>query len=232
MKTLIVLSGGQDSVTCLYWAKQKFGVEGLHAITFDYGQRHHVELQCARNVCEMNGVPQKIVNMDFVASLSQNALTDSSATLTADGGYKNLPSSFVPGRNALFLTLASAYAAPQGCTNIVMGVCQTDYSGYPDCRLEFVKSMEESLSLALDVRLHFHTPLMFLTKAQTFQLSEDLGCLDVVIEESNTCYRGHRQDRFEWGYGCGDCPACELRKKGFEEYQEERARVALKGTHG
>lgn len=220
MKTLVVFSGGQDSVTCLYWAIKKFGKEGLEAITFDYGQRHRVELECAARICQALGIAQKIVNLESLSTLSKNALTSHDVKLDTMGGFQNLPSSFVPGRNALFLTMAAAFAAPQGCKDIVIGVCQTDYSGYPDCRLEFIDSMQKSLSLAMDFEFKIHTPLMFLNKAETFVLARELGCLDVVLEESNTCYLGDREHRHDWGYGCGHCPACELRKNGYQRYLE------------
>jgi len=215
-KALVIFSGGQDSTTCLYWARREF--DEVEAITFDYGQRHEVELGCAREICARLGVAQTIIDLSFFGSLNQNALTDASLALKTDGGFQNLPTSFVPGRNALFFTVAASYAVPRGFLNLVTGVCQTDYSGYPDCRAEFVRSMEQSLGLALDVKLDIHTPLMLLTKAETFELAKNLDALETVLEMSNTCYEGDRTHRHAWGYGCGVCPACELRAQGWEAF--------------
>ena len=215
---LVIFSGGQDSAICLYWAKKNFS--NVQALTFDYGQRHHVEIECAVKICRDLKVPQKIVSLDMLAQLNSNALTDSNVEVKHDGGFHELPSTFVPGRNALFLTLAASFAVPRGMQNLVMGVCQTDYSGYPDCRQDFISSMEKSLGLALDTSLKVHTPLMHLTKAETFALAVELSCLEIVISDTNTCYKGERKVLHAWGYGCAECPACLLRKKGFEEYQK------------
>ena len=215
-KALVIFSGGQDSTTCLFWALKKF--KHVEAITFDYGQRHRIELECARKLCERFGVEQKVVAMDFLSSLAPSALTQSSGELKVDGGFNNLPSTFVPGRNILFLTLAAAFAAPRDIRDLVVGVCETDFSGYPDCREDFVASMENSLSQGLGVALQIHRPLMRLSKAETFQLASDLGHLNDVVEGSHTCYEGQRNTLHSWGYGCGMCPACVLRKKGFEEF--------------
>ncbi len=213
---LIIFSGGQDSATSLYWAKDRF--ERVEALTFEYGQVHSIEIESAVKICRDLSVPQKIISLDMLSQLNANALTDKSIEAKNDGGFGGLPSTFVPGRNALFLTLATAYAVPRGMLNLVMGVCQTDYSGYPDCREEFILSMEKSLGLALGVKIKIHTPLMHLTKAQTFSLAEELGCLDVVIRDTHTCYKGDRGILHRWGFGCGECPACELRKRGYEEF--------------
>ncbi len=215
---LVVFSGGQDSTTCLYWALNKFDV--VETITFNYGQKHTVELECAKRICELNAVPQRIVDISSFGSLNANALTDASIPVSNTGGFQNLPSTFVPGRNAVFFTYAAAFAATRGIRDIVSGVCQTDYSGYPDCRDDFVAAQEKALSLAMDTSFTFHRPLMFLTKAETFQLAHRLNALDAVIEHSHTCYEGNRVDFHAWGYGCGSCPACELRKKGYEEFRK------------
>jgi 7-cyano-7-deazaguanine synthase len=220
-KALVILSGGQDSTTCLYWAQQRF--DSVEAITFDYGQRHAVELECARRLCELTRTPQKIVKMDFVSQLSANALTDSKVAVAKSGGFQDLPSTFVPGRNILFLTLAASYAAPRGIQDLVMGVCQTDYSGYPDCREDFVASMEASLQKGLGAKIVVHRPLMHLSKAETFRMASELGRLKEVVELSHTCYEGRREVLHAWGYGCGECPACELRRRGFEEYAKENS---------
>lgn len=216
---LVVFSGGQDSTTCLYWAKNKFN--DVQALTFDYGQRHRVELDCAKNICENLSVEQKVLSTNALKELSSNALTNYDVDVQVSGGLNNLPSTFVPGRNALFLTLAAAYALPLKITDIVIGACETDFSGYPDCRNEFIRSMEKSLSLAMDTSINIHTPLMFLDKRQCFSLAQSLGCLEDVIENTHTCYHGDRSNRHDWGYGCGDCPACSLRQKGFEAFTKE-----------
>jgi 7-cyano-7-deazaguanine synthase len=219
-RALVVFSGGQDSTTCLYWALKNF--QEVSAITFDYGQRHSIELECSKKICIDLGIPQKIIEMKFLAQLNSNALTESKIEPEAIGGMNNLPNTFVPGRNILFLTLAASYAIPRGIQHVVMGVCETDYSGYPDCREAFMQKIEEALSLGLDTELKIHRPLMNLSKAQIFALAEQVGGLDVVIEKSHTCYRGERTVKNAWGYGCGACPACELRKAGYEKFSTER----------
>jgi 7-cyano-7-deazaguanine synthase len=216
-KALVLFSGGQDSVACLYWAKKNFG--SVETITFDYGQRHSIEIEGATRIAQRAEVPQKILRLSELTQLGGNALTDASAALENEGGALNLPTSFVPGRNILFLTLAAAWALQRDARDLVTGVCETDYSGYPDCRGEFIESMEQSLSLGIGTPLKIHTPLMHLNKAQTFALAAELGCLEVVLEDSNTCYNGDRIHRHAWGYGCGECPACRLRRNGFEEWK-------------
>jgi 7-cyano-7-deazaguanine synthase len=162
-------------------------------------------------------VPYREIDLGFVQTLSANALTaDTEISMT--GGYKDLPSTFVVGRNALFLTVAVSYGLPKGINDFVFGACQVDYSGYPDCREEFIRAQEKTLSLATKSEVRVHTPLMNLSKAATFAMAKELGGLELVINESHTCYNGVRDQKFEWGYGCGTCPACLLRKKGFEEY--------------
>jgi 7-cyano-7-deazaguanine synthase len=215
-----VFSGGQDSTTLLYWARKNY--TQVDAITFDYGQRHRVELECSKNICAKLGIPQQMVQMDFLADFTPNALTHSHIEIRTQGLLRDLPSTFVPGRNALFLTLAAAAAVAKGFKEIVMGVCQTDYSGYPDCRQDFVQSMQQSLSLAMGQDILIQTPLMFLTKAETFQMAADLGVLESVVEDSHTCYMGNRDNRHPWGYGCGTCPACDLRQKGFQDFVSKR----------
>ncbi len=219
-RALVIFSGGQDSTTCLYWAAKNF--ESVEAITFVYGQRHEVELRCAEKICQAENIPWSLVDLSFVSSLNSNALVNQSEEIVERGPYQNLPSTFVPGRNVFFLSVAAAYAAPRGIRDLVLGVCQTDYSGYPDCRKEFIDSMEQSLSLALDHEMNLHTPLMDLTKAETFEKADQLGALNQVLEGSHTCYRGERTRLNEWGYGCGECPACVLRKKGFQEWKQSR----------
>lgn len=220
--SLVILSGGQDSATCLFWAKKNLGHD-VHTLTFDYGQRHRIELECAEALSREHAKSHRLLPVTSLKDLANNALTDGDIEVKHDGGFQGLPSTFVPGRNALFLNLAAAYAAPRGIKDLVIGTCQTDYSGYPDCRQEFIDSMEKSLSLAMDFEFKVHTPLMYLTKAETFALADQLGGLKAVVEQTHTCYEGNRDELHEWGYGCGNCPACELRKKGYEEWQKQKA---------
>ncbi len=216
---LVIFSGGQDSTTCLFWALKKFA--RVETITFDYGQRHRIELECAQRICERLGVKQKTVSMGFLAQLNRNSLTDASLQIDQHGSFQNLPNTFVPGRNILFLTLAAAYGVPVGLSHLVIGVCETDFSGYPDCRESFISSMQSSLQLGLETpELMIHRPLMNLSKAETFALAAECGGLEEVIELSHTCYEGNRKDRHVWGYGCGVCPACQLRAKGYQEYEK------------
>lgn len=218
-KALVVLSGGQDSVTSLAWALNCF--DEVEAITFVYGQRHDVELTCAKSVCREMGIPQKIVDMSFLADISTSALTNKTDDIGDNHELRDdLPASFVPNRNALFLTAAHAWAQTIRADALVTGVCQTDYSGYPDCREEFIGLLNGALDNGAAAAVQIWTPLMHLDKAQTWELAFDLGVLETVVEMSHTCYEGRRDVRHAWGYGCGECPACELRRKGWEEYQE------------
>lgn len=210
---VVLFSGGQDSTTCLYWALREF--EQVHALSFDYGQRHGVETLQAKQIAHNAGVTLKQLSLSSLAQLGGNALTDDIAvenTLTDDG----LPNTFVPGRNLFFLTLAAAYAYQTGVGNLVGGMCETDYSGYPDCRQDFVDSAAKTINLAMETQFLIHTPLMYLDKAQTWLLARDLGCLEVVVHDSHTCYNNDREHLHDWGYGCGTCPACLLRKQGYE----------------
>lgn len=215
-RALVILSGGQDSATCLYWALKKF--DEIETITFDYGQRHRIELECAAELSKRLNLKNTLIPIDSLKALGSNSLVDSSQKISETGGFQNLPSTFVPGRNALFLTLAAAYAAPRFISHLVIGACETDFSGYPDCRDVFMTSMEESLKLAMDFEFKIHRPLMKLNKAETFKMADDLGALSTVIELTHTCYEGVRRDLHSWGYGCGECPACKLRKRGYEEF--------------
>lgn len=217
-KALVVLSGGQDSVTCLAWALHHFAE--VEAITFAYGQRHSVELQCARAVCREMGVSHKVVDMTFFGEMSVSALTGSGAVSAAHELRSDLPASFVPNRNAMFTTAAHAWAQTIRAQHLVLGVCQTDYSGYPDCREVFVDAIGSALNLGAAVTVQVHAPLMHLDKAETFVLADELGALETVVEMSHTCYEGERDVRHAWGYGCGVCPACELRRNGWEQFKE------------
>lgn len=224
-KCLVVLSGGQDSVTCLGYALKMF--TSVAAISFAYDQRHAVELESAAALCKKYKVPHKLVDMGrLVADLVTSALTDDRADDESVKGVHpandRLPASFVPGRNALFLTLAHAHAQEIGAQAIMAGMCQTDFSGYPDCRDAFIRALDHALNIGYETKIQILTPLMHLTKAQTFGLAEEVGFLEEVLENSHTCYNGDHETRHEWGYGCGTCPACELRKKGWEEYKKLR----------
>jgi 7-cyano-7-deazaguanine synthase len=204
---VVLLSGGQDSTTCLYWAKGRF--ERLYALTFDYGQRHRIELEAARAIAQMAGVAaHRVLKISELAELSGSALlTDTPIQET--GGRGNLPNTFVPGRNLLFLVLAAAWAYQLECHDLVGGMCQTDYSGYPDCRRATIDALERAIELGMEWSVRIHTPLMFLTKAESVRLAQEVGALD-ALAYSHTCYEG----RFP---PCGVCPACRLRAKGFEE---------------
>ncbi len=207
-KAVVVLSGGQDSTTCLYWALDRFGDGGIEALTFDYGQRHRIELECAEKVAEYAGVAHTTLPIDTFAALGGNALTDTGMQVE-EAGDNGLPNTFVPGRNLVFLTFAAAFAWQRGIDDLVTGVAQTDYSGYPDCRRETIDEMEETLKLGMERVFTIHTPLMNLSKKQTVELARDLGALDAMAL-THTCYNGERPP-------CGECPACRLRAKGFLE---------------
>lgn len=222
-KALVVLSGGQDSTTCLGLALDKY--QEVHAISFRYNQRHAVELHCARDICDKYKVPIKIIELDFFGKMITSALTGCGSVSEKHIYKKDLPASFVPNRNALFLTLAHAYAQELSIGNVYMGMCQTDYSGYPDCRESFINDFNDSLNLGYQTVILFHTPLMNLTKAETFALAESIGFLHEIIYETHTCYNGDRNNVHAWGYGCGKCPACELRAKGWNEFKASKKAV-------
>jgi len=214
-RALVVFSGGQDSTTCLGWAKNRF--DEVETITFDYGQKHRVEIEQARKIAQALHVKNTLLSLDAFSQLNDSALIDGSQDIGAQHSvHTNLPASFVPNRNAIFFTLAHAFAQKQGIEHIIIGVNQTDYSGYPDCREPFVKALELALNLGSEANIAFHYPLMHLTKAETFALSKVEGVLDLVIDESHTCYNGVHTHKHAWGYGCGECPACVLRKQGWE----------------
>ncbi len=221
LTALVVLSGGQDSVTCLGFALASY--DRVQAISFAYNQKHVIELECAKTVCAKYKVPHRIVQLGtMLSSLVTSALTGVGEVGLPHAYKPGLPSSFVPGRNALFLTLAHAYAQEIKADIVITGVCETDFSGYPDCRANFIGQLNLALNLGYEADIHFITPLMHLTKAQTFGLAEEVGFLWDVLENSHTCYNGDHEHRHEWGFGCGTCPACELRKKGFAEFQKEK----------
>lgn len=201
-KGLVLLSGGQDSTTCLAWALENF--DEIEAICFDYGQRHSIELECATKIAQETKTPLTTIKIDLFPK--ENALTNSEITIEHT---EKLPSTFVPGRNLVFLNAAAIHAYSRGITDIITGVCQTDYSGYPDCRDEFIKSAEKTLSLAMDRPFKIHTPLMWLTKGETVKMMQELNSLQ-LYEFTHTCYNGTRP-------ACGTCLSCELRLKGFTE---------------
>ena len=223
---LVLFSGGQDSTTCLAHALNRF--ERVETIGFDYGQRHHVEMQARLTVLdELRGqfpawAPRMgqdhVLDLAVLGQVSETSLTRDMAFRMESTG---LPNTFVPGRNLLFLTLAAALAYRRDLQVIVTGVCETDFSGYPDCRDDTMKAMQLALSLGMDKRFLIDTPLMWIDKADTWQLARNLGgdrLVDLIIEHTHTCYQGDRTHRHAWGYGCGTCPACELRARGFERY--------------
>lgn len=215
-KAVVIFSGGQDSTTCLYWALKQY--DYVEAITFDYGQKHKIELEQAARICAKEGVRQTVIDISFLDTIVDSALTSNGDVNKLN--EKDLPSSFVPNRNQLFITLAHAYAQKIGAVHLVGGMCETDYSGYPDCRQDFIIAMQRVSNLGSHSYIGIDTPLMKLNKAQTFQLAENLGALEEVLELSHTCYNGDREHRHEWGYGCGECPACELRAKGYEAFAD------------
>jgi 7-cyano-7-deazaguanine synthase len=224
---LVLLSGGQDSATCLAWALERFS--RVETIGFDYRQRHAIELEQRRPLLDgFSGLnptwasrlgEDHMLDLGVLGEISRTALTqETEIKLQADG----LPNTFVPGRNLIFLTFAAAVAYRRNLRHLVGGMCETDFSGYPDCRDDTIKAMQVALNLGLDRRLVLHTPLMWIDKAQTWSLAQDLGgdrLVDLIVEESHTCYRGDRVTRHQWGFGCGICPACELRGQGYERFK-------------
>ncbi|MBC2175565.1 7-cyano-7-deazaguanine synthase QueC [Listeria booriae] len=218
-KALVIFSGGQDSTTCLFQAIQDYGKENVEVITFFYGQRHAIELSKAKWIVRDLNVKQTVIDTSVIKQTTNNALMDDSMEIS-QGESEEYPNTFVDGRNALFLLLAGTYAKGQGITDIIIGVCETDFSGYPDCRDVFVKSMNVTLNLAMDFPFVVKTPLMYLTKAETWALADELGRLDYVREYTHTCYMGVDG-------GCGECPSCELREKGLTEYLAQKAGTAL-----
>ncbi len=227
---IVLFSGGQDSTTCLAWALHRFA--HVETVGFDYGQRHAVELAARQRVLgEIKGIDSDwparlgddhVVDLRVIGQISETALTHDVAIAVADNG---LPTTFVPGRNILFLTIAAALAYRRGVKRLVGGFCETDFSGYPDCRDDTVKAVQLALNLGMDQRFVIDTPLMWLDKAETWTLAEELGgqaLVELIIEHTHTCYYGERTVRHDWGYGCGLCPACELRKAGYERYRTQK----------
>ena len=214
-KVLVVFSGGQDSTTCLFWAKREF--KEVYAVSYRYGQKHEIEVALAQKIAEKAGVPFEVMDIPLVGQLGHNSLTDSSMVMDQEVPEKGLPNTFVPGRNMFFLSIAAVYARERGIRHLVTGVSQTDYSGYPDCRDAFIKSLNVTLNLAMDYQFVLHTPLMWIDKAQTWELADQLGVLDLVRNETLTCYNGIQGD------GCGHCPSCKLRNQGLQKYLAQKA---------
>lgn len=227
-KALVLFSGGQDSTTCLAWALERF--DTVETIGFDYGQRHSIELECRLTV--LNELRQKfpiwssklgidhVLDLKLLGQISDTALTESKAIEVQKNG---LPNTFVPGRNLMFFTFAAAIAFRRGLEVLVGGMCETDYSGYPDCRDNTLKSMQVTLSLGLDSPMVIETPLMWINKAATWNMSKQIGgekLVQLIREHTHTCYLGNRTLKHSWGFGCGTCPACELRASGYRQFSE------------
>jgi 7-cyano-7-deazaguanine synthase len=226
---LVLFSGGQDSSVCLAWALDRYG--RVETVGFDYGQRHSVELEARQRVREevarrfpawaVRLGEDRVLDIHAFGAIGETAMTTERAIETTERG---LPSTFVPGRNLVFLTYAAALADRRGLTHLVGGMCETDFSGYPDCRRGSLDALEHALNLGMDRSFSIQTPLMHLTKAQTWELAHQLGgddLVELIVEESHTCYLGERGLRHAWGYGCGSCPACELRARGWAEWRGE-----------
>ena len=215
---LVVFSGGQDSTTCLFWAKKRF--KKVYALSFIYGQKHVKEVELARSIAEKAEVEFDVMDVSFIGHLGRNSLTDTSIHMDEEKPADSFPNTFVPGRNLFFLSIAAVYAREHGVNHIVIGVSQTDFSGYPDCRDSFIKSLNVTLNLAMDEQFVLHTPLMWIDKAQTWALADRLGVLDLIRHETLTCYNGIPGD------GCGHCPSCKLRREGLEKYLADKQRIA------
>lgn len=209
-KAVVIFSGGQDSTTCLLWALKRY--KEVEAVSFDYGQRHKKELECAKEITDKLNVKWHVLDMSLLNQLAPNSLTRSDIDVDETAPTDAPPNSVVDGRNMLFITFAAVYAKQKGITDLITGVSQSDFSGYPDCRDVFIKSLNATLNLAMDYTFCIETPLMWIDKAQTWKLADDLGGLDLVKNMTLTCYNGIKGD------GCGNCPSCKLRRAGYEEF--------------
>jgi 7-cyano-7-deazaguanine synthase len=231
---LVLFSGGQDSTVCLAWALDRYA--RVETVGFDYGQRHGVELQCRRRVREelTRGFPEwaarlgpdHMIDMSSFGAIGDTALTSGAEIEMLASG---LPSTFVPGRNLVFFVYSAALGYRRGLTTLVGGMCETDFSGYPDCRDATLQALEQAIKLGTEIPFAIETPLMWLTKADTWMLADRLGgdvLVDLIVEETHSCYRGERGVRHDWGYGCGACPACELRARGLAAWQASRPAAA------
>ena len=211
---LVVYSGGQDSTTCLFWAKAHFDV--VSAIAFDYGQRHIVELDAAKHIASEANIPFSIFRINLLNEVSHNSLTDKAIEVEINQPDHRPPNTLVEGRNMLFLTYAAVFAKAKGISDIITGVGQADYSGYPDCRNEFILSLNQTLNLSMDYQYHIHTPLMWLDKSQIWEMADSLGVFEIVRDQTITCYHGIS------GEGCGVCPSCKLRNRGLLKYLKSK----------
>lgn len=211
---LVLFSGGQDSTTCLFWAINHFA--SVRTLCFTYGQRHSQEVEIAQNIAKQANIPFQILDASIISQLSTNSLTDSSVMMDQEKPQDSYPNTFVPGRNLLFLTFAAVIARSHGIRHIVTGVSEADYSGYPDCRDTFIMSANTSINLAMDEHFQIHTPLMWRDKTAVWQLADELGVFDLIRNETLTCYNGIKSD------GCGECPACKLRKQGLQNYLKSK----------
>ena len=210
-EAVVIFSGGQDSTTCLLWALKKY--KKVYAVSFDYNQRHRKELDCAKDICTELGVEHQILDMELLNQLAPNSLTRSDIAVDEEAGADGTPpNSFVDGRNMVFILFAAIFAKQKGISDIITGVSQSDFSGYPDCRDVFIKSMNVTLNLAMDYEFDIITPLMWIDKEATWRLADELGGFDLVRNKTLTCYNGVMGD------GCGNCPACKLRRRGLEAY--------------
>jgi len=208
---LVLFSGGQDSTTCLYWALNRF--KEVRTLCFTYGQRHSIEVEVARQLAAEAKVPFQVLDASIISQLADNALTNSALTMDEEKPENSYPNTFVPGRNLFFLTFGAVVARTHGIKNLVTGVSQADYSGYPDCRDTFIRSANATLNLAMDEQFIIHTPLMWLNKAETWALADELGVFEIVKNKTLTCYNGII------AAGCGHCPSCKLRREGLKEYE-------------
>jgi len=211
---VVLFSGGQDSTTCLYWAKKHF--KTVYALSFLYGQKHIHEVEMARKIAAEAGIEFHVIEADFIGALAKNSLTDPTIEMDMGVQHESIPNTFVPGRNLFFLSMAAVFGRERGAKHLVTGVSQTDYSNYPDCRDTFIRSLNVTLNLAMEDQFIIHTPLMWLDKAQTWELAYDLGVFDIVRNRTLTCYNGIAGD------GCGECPACVLRKQGLDTFLRTR----------
>lgn len=214
---LVILSGGQDSTTCLFWAKKYF--KEVSALSFIYGQKHVYEVEIAESIAQEAHVNFEKLDIRFIASLSKNSLTDKRIKMDSKKPADRLPNTFVPGRNIFFISIAAVYARERGIRHLVTGVSQTDFSGYPDCRDSFIRSLNVTLNLGLEEQFVIHTPLMWIDKCETWALADELNVFDLIRERTLTCYNGIV------GEGCGHCPACQLRREGLEEYLRKRSQI-------
>lgn len=213
-EALVIFSGGQDSTTCLFWALKNF--RKVSTITFTYGQKHSLEVEMARKIAEEAGVDFHLQDVSFISQIGTSSLTDTSIAMDSEKPEGGFPNTFVPGRNMFFIAVAAVYARERGIRHLVTGVSQTDFSGYPDCRDSFIKSMNVTVNLAMDEQFVIHTPLMWIDKQETWALADKLGVLDLVRTKTLTCYNGVPGD------GCGHCPSCKLRNEGLRLYLESK----------